>query len=109
MKINLPDPLAINWLERPSTTVQGKLGFVTMQVVETGDIRIRLALYSPLYLADHWCVKGHIVQVLHGELVLEHEDGETMVLRAGMTYIVGDDRQPHRARTERGAEVMIFD
>lgn len=30
------------------------------------DIRVRMVEYSPGYLADHWCSKGHILLVLEG-------------------------------------------
>ncbi|MCF8239715.1 MAG: DHCW motif cupin fold protein [Saprospiraceae bacterium] len=109
MNIHLPDPLAIHWGDCPMTIHPGEQGEVAVKQVEAGDIRIRTARYSPGYLADHWCVKGHIVQVLEGQLIVEHQGSETMVLEAGMTYLVGDDRQPHRVRTEIGASLFIID
>ncbi|MBK7342693.1 MAG: DHCW motif cupin fold protein [Saprospiraceae bacterium] len=109
MNIHLPDPLAIDWKEISHTVHPGERGEVTFQQMEAGEIKIRLAQYSPGYLADHWCEKGHIVQILEGQLMLEHQGAETMVMNAGMTYIVGDGRQPHRASSSVGATVMIFD
>lgn len=66
--------------------------------------------YSAGYLADHWCHKGHIIHVLAGQLIVEHEDGIEFVLDAGMTYHVADDEgSPHRARSITGATVFIVD
>ena len=28
---------------------------------DTGALRVRMVEYSPGYLADHWCAKGHIL------------------------------------------------
>jgi hypothetical protein len=36
-----------------------------------GAIRVRIVEYSPGYLADHWCAKGHILFCLEGELKTE--------------------------------------
>ena len=109
MKIDLSNPLSIDWKNITSETASGTTGQVEIKLIDVGDIRIRLADYSAGYLADHWCVKGHIVQVLEGQLILEHEDGNSLILTSGMTYIVGDDRQPHRAKTKSGAKVFIVD
>ena len=65
--------------------------------------------YSPGYLADHWCKKGHIVHCLEGEFVNEQQNGEQSVLSQGMTYIVSDDLSSHRSRTGKGVKVLIID
>ena len=31
------------------------------RTLEIGDIRVRIVEYSPGYLADHWCDRGHIL------------------------------------------------
>jgi len=65
--------------------------------------------YSPGYLADHWCVKGHILFCLEGELHTELEDGRTFVLKSGMSYQVADNAEPHRSSTATGAKLFIVD
>jgi quercetin dioxygenase-like cupin family protein len=65
--------------------------------------------YSPGYLADHWCSKGHVILCLEGELETELQDGRRFTLRPGMTYFVGDGDPPHRSRTARGARLFIVD
>ena len=65
--------------------------------------------YSPGYLADHWCSKGHILLCLAGELHTELADGRTVVLRPGMSYQVADGAEAHRSRTTTGATLFIVD
>jgi quercetin dioxygenase-like cupin family protein len=73
------------------------------------DIRVRMVEYTPGYLADHWCVKGHILLCLEGELHTELEDGRKIVLRPGMSYQVADHAEPHRSFTSVGAKLFIVD
>jgi quercetin dioxygenase-like cupin family protein len=63
----------------------------------------------PGYAADHWCVKGHILYCLEGELRTELEDGRTFTLRPGMSYHVSDNAEPHRSSTAVGARLFIVD
>jgi len=65
--------------------------------------------YSPGYLADHWCQRGHILLVLEGELVTELEGGDAVTLKPGMSYQVSNGRSSHRSRTEVGAKLFIVD
>ena len=74
-----------------------------------GPIRVRRVDYTPGYLADHWCVKGHILFVLEGELVTELEDGRVFTLGPGQSYQVADNAEPHRSRTAVGAKLFIVD
>ena len=65
--------------------------------------------YSPGYLADHWCCKGHILLLLDGELETELADGRKFTLQAGQSYQVADGAEPHRSRTRTGAKLFIVD
>jgi hypothetical protein len=65
--------------------------------------------YSPGYLADHWCQKGHVVYCLEGSFTTELETGERFVLEAGMSYIVTDGASSHRSVTETGVRLLIID
>ena len=65
--------------------------------------------YSPGYLADHWCEKGHVLLCLEGELRTELADGRVFTLTAGMSYQVADGAEPHRSSTESGARLFIVD
>lgn len=79
------------------------------QVFGESRIRVRLVEYSPGYVSDHWCRKGHILFVLDGELQTELEDGRRFVLTSGMSYQVADGAEPHRSRTQTGARLFIVD
>jgi quercetin dioxygenase-like cupin family protein len=74
-----------------------------------GNIRVRMVEYTPGYLADHWCKRGHVLFVLKGELVTELEDGREFKLTPGMSYQVAEDVNPHRSHTEKGAKLFIVD
>jgi quercetin dioxygenase-like cupin family protein len=64
---------------------------------------------SPGYVADHWCLKGHILCCLNGELHTELEDGRTFILRPGDSFQVADNAQAHRSSTVVGARLFIVD
>jgi quercetin dioxygenase-like cupin family protein len=74
-----------------------------------GGIRVRMVEYTPGYLADHWCSKGHILLCLEGELYTELADGRKFVLTPGISYQVADNAEPHRSSTRTGAKLFIVD
>lgn len=45
------------------------------------EIRVRTVEYTPGYVLDHWCSKGHILFCIEGELVTELEDGRRFTTR----------------------------
>ena len=53
----------------------GLTGKAYWKTVKQGNVRMRIVEYTPGYLADHWCDKGHAVFVLDGELESELKDG----------------------------------
>jgi quercetin dioxygenase-like cupin family protein len=87
----------------------GARGTASWKRVQKGNVRIRIVEYSPGYLADHWCNKGHAVFVLEGSFVSELEDGRRHELRKGMCYLVADLVDAHRSRTETGVKLLIVD
>lgn len=87
----------------------GDVGMAYWRTRHFGDLRVRMVEYSPGYVADHWCTKGHILFCIEGELHTTLEDGRTFVLTAGMSYQVADGAEPHRSRTEVGARLFIVD
>lgn len=98
-----------DWSVVPETTHPGASGFATWRTVQAGDVRVRLVTYSPGYLADHWCSRGHILLVLDGQLLTEIRDEASHTLTAGMSYQVSDDVAPHRSSTATGARLFIVD
>src|SRR4249920_2004609 len=78
--------------------------------LDIGDVRVRMVEYTPGYLADHWCDRGHVLYVLEGELDSELRDGRTFKLLPGMSYQVSNDGDaPHRSSTRTGAKLFIVD
>lgn len=97
------------WSEVEKTIHRGDSGVATWQTRQFGGIRVRMVEYSPGYLADHWCEKGHILLCLEGELHTELADGRRFVLHPGMSYQVADKAEPHRSSTATGARLFIVD
>ena len=98
-----------DWQSVAPTTHKGDAGVATWRTRQFGDIRVRMVEYTPGYLADHWCVKGHILLCTEGELHTELKDGRTFTLKAGTSYQVADNAEPHRSYTEVGARLFIVD
>ncbi|MBT3369149.1 MAG: DHCW motif cupin fold protein [Rhodospirillaceae bacterium] len=98
-----------DWSEIERTEHSGETGVAFWQTQEFGGIRVRLLEYSPGYLADHWCVKGHILFCVEGELHTELDDGREFVLKPGMSYQVADNAEPHRSSTPIGAKLFVVD
>ena len=98
-----------DWSTVARTEHKGDTGIATWRTQQFGAVRVRMVEYSPGYLADHWCVKGHILMCLEGELSTELKDGRIFVLKPGMSYQVADDAEPHRSATAAGARLFIVD
>jgi len=98
-----------DWSEIEPTEHPGETGAAAWRTRDFGGIRVRLVEYTPGYLADHWCVKGHILLCLEGELHTELADGRRFVLEPGMSYQVADNAEPHRSSTHTGAKLFIVD
>lgn len=101
--------MTTDWNTIPATEHPGTSGMATWRAVEAGDIRVRMVEYSPGYLADHWCDRGHILLVLEGVLITELQDGRVVRLTAGMSYQVANGTAAHRSRTEEGAKLFVVD
>ncbi|MDB5090803.1 MAG: hypothetical protein JWR09_4797 [Mucilaginibacter sp.] len=99
----------INWDNIDKTTHPGTTGIAWWQTLQFKGLRVRVVEYSPGYLADHWCQKGHIVHCLEGEFTTEMQTGEKFQLSKGMSYIVSDDLSSHRSVTENGVKLLIVD
>jgi hypothetical protein len=98
-----------DWSKVEPAEHKGETGMAYWRTRQFGDIRVRMVEYSPGYLADHWCSKGHILLCIKGELITELKDGRTVVLTPGVSYQVADGAEPHRSRTESGATLFIVD
>jgi quercetin dioxygenase-like cupin family protein len=108
MKIERVPFSTIDWPAVPATVHPGSSGSASWQTRELGNVRVRLVEYTPGYVADHWCERGHVVHVLAGELRTELADGATVTLAAGGTYVVSDGAG-HRSSSPGGARLLIVD
>jgi len=98
-----------DWASVAATEHSGSPGLASWRTREFQDLRVRMVEYSPGYVADHWCSKGHILLVLEGELHTELADGRRFVLSPGMSYQVADGAEPHRSSAPAGAKLFIVD
>jgi hypothetical protein len=99
----------IDWSGVERTEHKGETGMAYWRTRQFGEIRVRMVEYTPGYLADHWCSKGHVILCLEGELHTELQDGRVFVLKPGMSYQVADNAEAHRSRTAAGAKLFIVD
>jgi quercetin dioxygenase-like cupin family protein len=100
---------SIDWSRVEPNEHAGETGKATWRVFEQGNLRVRVVEYSPGYKADHWCSRGHVIHVLEGVLITELDDGREITTRAGRTYVVQNDGEAHRSRTETGVRLFIVD
>ena len=98
-----------DWSQIEPMEHKGETGLATWRTQEFDNIRVRMVEYSPGYLADHWCSRGHILFCLEGELHTELADGRKFVLSPGVSYQVADNAEPHRSSTSTGARLFIVD
>jgi hypothetical protein len=99
-----------DWAAVEPTRHPGETGFALWRSFNIGDLRVRMVEYSPGYLADHWCDRGHVLYVLEGALETELRDGRRFTLTAGMSYQVSDfGDAAHRSSTVDGVRLFIVD
>lgn len=98
-----------DWNTMSSTRHEGETGYAHWKTIQYQGLRIRLVEYSPNYLADHWCEKGHILFCIEGEIITELQDGRKFILTKNNSYQVSDMRSSHRTKSETGATLFIVD
>lgn len=110
MKIAEMPFTSIDWDTIEPTLHPGDVGAATWRTVNIGDMRVRRVDYSPGYVADHWCDRGHVMFVIEGELISQLQDGRETRLAAGQSYIVSDfGDAAHRSVSPAGAKLFIVD
>jgi hypothetical protein len=99
-----------DWSQVPPTEHPGETGAAYWRTLDLGGLRVRMIEYTPGYLADHWCDRGHVLYVLEGELETELRDGRRFQLTAGTSYQVSDSGDAaHRSSTRVGAKLFVVD
>jgi quercetin dioxygenase-like cupin family protein len=109
MKMSPRNMSVIDWTTADATEHAGEKGVAIWRTQQCGDIRLRVVEYTPGYVADHWCSKGHVIYCLKGSLDIALQDGQQLVLKTGQTYHVGDGDPAHRSSTPEGATLFIVD
>lgn len=109
MKISAVPFGITDWSTVEQSEHKGDTGMAFWRTRQFGPIRVRMVDYSPGYLADHWCNKGHILLCMEGEMETELKDGRKFTLLAGMSYQVADDTEEHRSYSRTGAKLFIVD
>jgi len=99
----------IDWSNIPITEHAGETGVAHWKTIQCDRFRMRVIEYSKDYKADHWCVKGHIVFCLEGEMTSELSDGRVFTLSEGMSYQVSDGVSTHRSHSKNGVKLLIID
>jgi hypothetical protein len=99
----------VDWSTVEPQEHSAEAGRVFWRTRQFGDIRVRMVEYTPGYVSDHWCVKGHVLLCLAGELHTELKDGRSFTLTPGMSYQVADNAEPHRSTSPKGATLFIVD
>ena len=98
-----------DWTRVERVEKSAEAGKAFWRTQQFGDVRVRMVEYTPGYESDHWCVKGHILLCLEGELHTELQDGRSFTLTPGMSYQVADNAEPHRSTAPLGARLFIVD
>jgi quercetin dioxygenase-like cupin family protein len=98
-----------NWANVAGTEHAGETGIALWRTQQFGEIRVRMVEYTPGYKADHWCMKGHVILCVEGQLETEIADGRRFTLSAGESYQTPDGDPGHRSSTSTGARLFIVD
>ena len=98
-----------DWSKIAPVERSAEAGKAFWRTAQFGAIRVRLVEYTPGYVSDHWCRKGHILLCLDGELETTLEDGRKFTLKPGMSYQVADEAEAHRSSAPKGARLFIVD
>jgi len=109
MDINGVPFTVVDWDKVDVEEHSGEEGKALWKVFKQGNIRVRMVEYTPGYIADHWCKKGHVILVLDGEMTTELDDGRKFVTKKGCSYQVADNDGAHRTFTETGVKLFIVD
>jgi hypothetical protein len=98
-----------DWMRIEPVEKSAEAGKAFWRTQQFGEVRVRMVEYTPGYVSDHWCVKGHILLCLEGELHTELQDGRSFTLTPGMSYQVADNAEAHRSTAPLGAKLFIVD
>ena len=99
----------VDWSSVETTEHAGTSGKAFWRTRQFGQVRVRMVEYTPGYVSDHWCEKGHVLLVMQGRLDTVLADGRKFTLIPGTSYQVADGAEPHRSSTATGVRLFIVD
>ena len=100
---------ATDWSLVEEERQPGESGHATSKTRMIGSARLRLVEYTPGFVANHWCMKGHVIYCVAGEVTVEVKDGSDVSIRKGMSLVTEADGSPHRLSSVIGALLFIVD
>jgi hypothetical protein len=100
---------SIDWSTIPAEQHSGERGMAFWRVQQCNNMRLRMVEYTPGYVADHWCTRGHLIFCLEGELITELKNGSLHTMHAGMCHVLSDGEPAHRSHTDSGVKLLIVD
>jgi len=95
--VRVRDLGAAEWVER---------GGARLKELAAHGKRLRLVEFGPGFSDPGWCLKGHVVYLLEGELESEYEDGISS-RRAGEAYIIPAGVK-HRSRNPHAVPAVLL-
>ena len=102
MKLPTSPFTVTDWSKVEPTIHPGETGQAQWRTLNIGDLRVRMVEYSPGYLADHWCDRGHVLYVLAGR-------ARQRAARRAQVQAHGGDELPGLGFRRRRAPVLDGD
>ena len=94
---------ATDWSTVPPSEHPGVIGVALWRTRQFGEVRVRMVEYSPGYVADHWCEKGHIVLCLEGEIRVSAGKAEETLTAGEAVFVEDSDGRARMAGVGRFA------
>ena len=83
---------------------------VREKAVEVGPLRYRIVEFTPEFVEDGWCARGHIGFMIEGELEIAFADHTIGLRRGDGLFIPGGEESKHKATaTTEVARVLLVD
>jgi quercetin dioxygenase-like cupin family protein len=108
MKIAEVPFCVVDWASVSPTKHAGKTGEAFWRTFEKGNIRVRMVEYTPGYVADHWCKKGHFGCILEGRFEIEFRDGVSIFEQGDGVFIPEGEEHKHRAKALTDIVRVVF-
>ena len=93
---------SLDWTS-PATGVREK-------AVDVGPLRYRIVEFTPEFVEDGWCERGHIGYMIEGELEIKFADHTIRLSKGDGLFIPGGEESKHRAKALSSvARILLVD